>query len=132
VRALLLRAADSQGGDPKLMDDAQALLAKGPAVIGLDELALDFGPATLKGSGEVRISGLGEYEGEAHVTATGLDELIKQANTVPELKQAAPVLFLLKGMGRQDGANTVWDVVYRDSKMLVNGTDLSGMIPGNK
>ena len=130
LRDLLLRAADSDGKDPQLQADAMALLEKGPVVAGLDDLSLDFGPATLKGSGEVRISGINQYQGEAHFAATGLDALIKQANTVPELKQAGPVLFLLKGMGRQDGANTVWDVTYRDSKVLVNGNDLAGMLGG--
>lgn len=130
LRKLLLRAADSEGKDPMLETEAKALLAKGPVVAALDEVSVDFGPATLKGSGELRISGEKEYEGEAHLTATGLDELIKQAGTVPELKQAGPVLFLLKGMGRQDGATTVWDITYRDNKVLVNGNDLSQMLPG--
>jgi len=130
LRDLLLRAADSNGDDPLLEARAKALLEKGPVVAGLDELSLDFGPATLKGSGEVRIASADRYDGEAHFVATGLDALIRQANTVPELKQAGPVLFLLKGMGRQDGANTVWDIVYRDNKVLVNGNDLSAMLPG--
>jgi hypothetical protein len=130
LRALLLRAADSDGDDPQLQAQALGLLAKGPVAVGLDALSLDFGPATLKGSGEVRISGTDTYEGEAHLAATGLDALVQQANSVPELKQAAPVLFLLKGMGKQNGAETVWDITYRDKKMLVNGNDLSGMLPG--
>jgi len=130
LHALILRAADSNGDDPLLSVQARALLDKGPVAVGLDELSLDFGPATLTGTGEVRILGTDSYEGEAHFVATGLDALIQQSNTVPELKQAAPVLFLLKGMGKQDGATTVWDVTYRDGKALVNGTDLSGMIPG--
>jgi hypothetical protein len=132
LRDLLLRAADSNGNDPLLEVQARALLDKGPVAIGLDELSFDFGPATLQGKGEVRVLGTDRYEGEAHFTATGLDDLIKKANTVPELAQAAPVLFLVKGMGRQDGPNTVWDVTYKDSKVLVNGNDLSQMLPGGK
>jgi hypothetical protein len=127
---LLLRAANSGGDDPQLQEQAMALLAKGPLAVGVDELSFDFGPATLKGTGEVRISGMNEYEGEAHFVATGLDDLIKKAATVPELKQAGPVLFLVKGMGKQDGATTVWDVTYSQGKLLVNGNDLSQMMPG--
>jgi len=129
LRALLLRAADSEGNDPGLKAQADELMQKGPLTVGLDSLALDFGPATLRGTGELRIVGPDDVEGEAHVTATGLDALIQQANTVPELKQAEPVLFMLKGLGRQDGARTVWDITYRDRKVLVNGNDLSGMMP---
>ncbi len=127
---LLLRAANSQGTDPDLQEQAVALLGKGPVAIGVDELSFDFGPATLKGTGEVRVSGMSEYEGEAHFVATGLDELIQKVAKVPELKQAGPVLFLVKGMGKQDGATTVWDVTYSQGKLLVNGNDLSQMIPG--
>lgn len=127
---LMLRAANSGGDDPQLPDQAMALLAKGPLAVGLDELSFDFGPATLKGTGEVRISGMNQYEGEAHFVATGLDDLIKKAGTVPELKEAGPVLFLVKGMGKQDGATTVWDVTYSQGKMMVNGNDLSQMMPG--
>ncbi len=130
LRALLLREADSNGDAPLLEVQAGALLAKGPLAVGLDDISLDFGPATLRGKGEARFSAIDQYEGEAHFSATGLDELIKQANKVPELKEAAPVLFMLKGMGRQDGARTIWDVSYHDGKMLVNGNDMSGMMPG--
>jgi hypothetical protein len=130
LRDLLLRAADSNGDDPLLEVQATALLAKGPLTVGLDDVALDFGPATLKGKGEMRVSAVDQYEGEAHFSATGLDDLIKQANKTPDLAQAAPVLFMLKGMGRADGARTVWDITYRDGKLLVNGNDMSGMMPG--
>ncbi len=130
LRALLLRAGDSEGNDPELQDEALALLAKGPAVLGLDDLSFDFGPATLRGKGEFRVRAQDDYDGDAHIVATGLDNLIKQANTVPELKQGAPVLLMLKGLGQQEGATTVWDVTYKDGKVLVNGTDLGDMLPG--
>ena len=130
LRDLLLRAADSNGDDPLLQTQASALLAKGPLAVGIDDLSLDFGPATLRGKGEVRFSTMDQYEGEAHIVATGLDELIKQANKTPELKDAAPVLFMAKGMGRQDGGKTIWDVTYHEGKMLINGNDMSGMMPG--
>jgi hypothetical protein len=130
LRDLMLRAADSNGDDPLLEVQASALLAKGPLAVGIDDLSLDFGPATLRGKGEVRFSAMDHYEGEAHFVATGLDELIKQANKVPELREAAPVLFMAKGMGRQDGGQTIWDVTYHDGKMLINGNDMSDMMPG--
>ena len=42
---------------------------------------------------------------------------------------SAPLIFL-KGIGRQTGDSTVWDVIYRDGKLSVNGTDMSQMLPG--
>ena len=130
LRALLLRAGDSEGNDPHLQEAALALLANGPLVLGLDSLAFDFGPTTLQAKGEFRVRAEDDYDGDAHIVATGLDDLIKQANTVPELKQGAPVLLMLKGLGQQEGATTVWDVTYKDGKVLVNGTDLGDMLPG--
>lgn len=133
LQALLLRAIDSpqRRDDQKLARDARALLAKGPLAVGLDDLQLDFGPATLRGNSEVRIRDVGRYEGEAHLAATGLDELIKQANARPDLARAMPVLFMLKGMGKQEGDKTVWNATYHDGRLLVNGNDMSRVLPRN-
>lgn len=130
VMALLLHAVDSDGNDPALQQEAEALIGKGPIAVGLDEVALDVGPATLKGGGELQIADRDTYSGTAHLAATGLDALIKRANTTPELKQAAPVLIFLKGVGQQTGDTVVWDIDYHDGKMLVNGNDMSQMMPG--
>ena len=134
LHALLLRAIDSPShrDDQKLARDARALLAKGPLAVGLDDLQLDFGPATLRGNSEVRIRDVGQYEGEAHFAATGLDELIKRANAVPSLAQAMPVLFMLKGMGKQEGDKAVWNITYHDRRLLINGNDMSRVLPHNQ
>ena len=127
--ALLLRALDSDGHDPDLDHDAEALLQSGTIAAGLDDLSLDCGPATLHGTGELRILARGRYAGEANVTATGLDSLIRAANTTAELKQAAPFLIFLKGIGQQDGDRVMWNIVYDGKQVLVNGTDVSEMMP---
>ena len=67
------------------------------------------------------------WRGEAHVTATGLDELTAQAKTAPELQQALPFLVMLRGMARPDGAKLVWDVTSDGKSVKVNGLDLSQM-----
>ena len=66
-----------------------------------------------------------EITGHALVSATGLDVLIKRANTTPSLRQATPVLLLLKGIGEQDGKAVV-GVVTGGSPLLVlmDGTQL--------
>lgn len=127
---LLIASVDSNGHDPALQAQADELLNKGPITVGLDDLALDFGPVTLKGSGAMRIVSRTDYSGDARLTATGIDAMIKQAGTTPELQQAVPVLILLKGVSQPDGDKLVWNISYRDGKMLVNNTDLSQMIPG--
>ena len=69
------------------------------------------------------------HSAKAELRATGLDALIRRANAVPELKIAAPVLIFLKGIARQDGNESVWAISYVDRKMVVNDTDLSGLMP---
>ena len=135
VFALADHAIDTASKDTDALSaEAIGLLAKGPLSMGVDDLAVTMGPATLKGGGEVLMASITDMKGKASFTATGLDELIKQVNATPELQQlgAGPVLFLLKGMGRTAGANTVWDVTYADGKVMVNDTDLSSMIPKGK
>lgn len=127
---LLLRAVDSDGHDPALEAQAEELMRKGPFAVGLDELALDFGPATLKGSGEMQVTGRDTYNGQAHFAATGMDALLRQANATPELGMAAPVLLMLKGLGQQDGDTLVWNIAYQGGKLTVNGNDMSQMMPG--
>jgi hypothetical protein len=128
---LLIRAVDSDGADPVLQAQAEDLLQKGPITVGLDDLALDFGPVALKGAGAMQIASRQSYTGEAHFSATGMDEMIRRAGGTPELQQAVPVLILLKGIGQQEGDKMVWNISYQGGKIMVNGNDLSQMIPGH-
>ena len=51
------------------------------------------------------------WHGEAHLVATGFDELTAQARTNPDLQQALPVLIMLRGLAKPDGERLVWDIV---------------------
>ena len=127
----LLRAALARGADdPALAAEAQAVLREGPLMLGIDELAADFGPTTLAATGEVRIAGPDQVAGQVRIRATGLEALIHDASQVPMLRQALPVLIFLKGIGEPEGTATVWNVAYADGRLTVNGTDLSQMLPG--
>lgn len=129
VAALLKRAVASDGRDPALASDAEAIMRDGPLAIGLRTLAADFGPATFAASGELRVLGRRAITGHAHVQMTGLTALIHDAQSVPMLQQAAPVLIFLKGIGDTEGTATVWDIAYVDDRLTVNGTDMSQMLP---
>ncbi len=116
----------------QVQDRTAALLAKGPVSIGLDELAFDLGPALLSAAGSVTLAGPGprDLTGNAVIEATGMSDLIQRAGTDPLLKRAQPLLIFLNGIGeRQPSGKVVWKVVYGDGKMLVNGTDLSQLVP---
>ena len=52
------------------------------------------------------------WHGEAHVAATGFDELDDPgARRTRILQQALPVLIMLRGMAKPDGERLVWDIV---------------------
>jgi len=131
---LLLRAIDSpdDNNSEQLQAEAKGLMRQGPLTFGLDDVTLDLGPARLTASGEVQVPAPEpeEISGHADISATGLDALVKQAHTQPDLRRALPVLIMLKGLGEQDGEATVWHVTYRDRQWLVNGNDLTQMVPG--
>lgn len=129
---LVLKAIDDPNVGDNFMQVASGLLAKGPLVLGVKDIALDLGPAKLTGGGGVKVTSVVDYTGAGEFHVTGLDELIKRANTTPELKPAAPGLVFLKGLGQQEGDAVVWKIRYADHKLFINDNDMSAMIPGNK
>jgi hypothetical protein len=130
---LLMAAIDSDQPDPDaLQAQALALLKKSPVTVAIDHLDLDLGPAKLHGGGGVEISAPDRMTGDGTVSIVGLDALMKQAATVPDLKAALPVLIMLKGLGHQQGNTTTWRIRYAGDKVMVNDTDLSAMLPGMK
>jgi len=130
LMSLLDRAIDGADKD-SLQAEALGLLAKGPLKIGLEDVAIDLGAATLKANGSVTIAAVDDIKGSARIDAVGLDTLIHSANTVPQLASAAPFLIMLKGIGEQKGDTTTWNVTYADGHTEVNGTDLSALMPSS-
>ncbi len=129
VVKLLLKAIDTDSKDmPGLAGDAMALLSAGPLEVAIDELAIDLGAASLTGTGAIDIASPTDITGKADLTAHGLDALIRRANTTPQLKQIAPALLLVKGLGQQNGDETVWHITYIQGTVMVNDTDLSAML----
>lgn len=131
LEALALRAIDDPESVGDFMTVAGELLNKGPLRVGIENIGFDLGPAKVSGGGGVEIVSPAEFTGGADFRMTGLDALIRKANTTPELKQAAPMLIFLKGIGRQEGDATMWKVRYADNKLMVNDTDMSAMMPGS-
>ena len=120
----------SKDDNTELQAKGMELMAKGPLVVGLDNVLIDLGLASLTAEGEVTIPSPAEISADAEIRVTGLDALIKRISSTPELKMAMPVLTFLKGLGKADGKQTVWKIAYEDNKLTVNGNDMSSMIPG--
>jgi len=111
-----------------------ATLADNPMEASIDELTFDLGPAKLSANGTFTVPGqsLAEMSGEAEITISGLNALIKRANSNAELKQIAPVLIFLKGIAKADGDDYVWAINYEKGSVTVNDTDLSELMAGFK
>ena len=109
---------------------AHSLIAGNPAVVSLDTLDIDLGTSRLRASGQLAVASAEDVTGKAEVRMTGLDALMRALGKVPEAAMATPVMLMLKGMGEQKGAETVWRVTYAANKVLVNGQDLSALLSG--
>ena len=130
---LILRAIDSDTSDMADLQEAGiALLGEGPLEVGIDDLEIDLGRAGITGHGSIDVAGPADITGEAEIAMMGMDALIKRANTTPEIKQIIPALLFLKGIGKADGQTMVWNITYQDNKVMVNDTDMTAMLPGQK
>ena len=131
--ALLTLALEAlnEGADlDELSARAISLAADGTAQLGIDSLAVELGAARLEGSGHVRLLAADQPAGEAHVTLAGIDGLMAQASANPTLQPAVPVLVMLRGLAKPEGARLVWNVSYTPERTLVNGVDLKQMFGG--
>ncbi len=118
--------ATAEGADSDSLAPAiAAIFSHGGVNVGIETLAFDMGPAKVQGTGHVTALSLASWHGEAHLVATGFDELSTQARTNPELQQALPALIMLRGLAKPDGKRLVWDIVSDGPTVTVNGLDLS-------
>ena len=107
-----------------------ALFSRERVSAGLESFAVDIGGANFAGMGTVTMASPQQMTGQAQVTATNFDSLMQQASNTPELASVLPAFVFAKGIGRVVGNQVVWDVTYRDNKLLVNGTNLLAMMGG--
>ena len=121
--------ASENGGTPS-PNDIQALFSHGGITAGLDSFSIDVAGATIAGLGKLVFTSPEAFSGTAQVTATNLDLLQQRVAAMPEAAQAIPVFIVAKGIGRAVNNQIVWDIAYRDGRVLVNNQDLSAMMGG--
>jgi hypothetical protein len=124
-----LAKASQDNGTPSPAD-IQALFSHGGITTGLDSFSVDLAGATIAGLGKLVFTSPEAFSGTAQITATNLDLLQQRVAAMPEAAQAIPVFILAKGIGRAVNNQVVWDVSYRDGRVLVNNQDLSAMMGG--
>lgn len=130
LRKLAMDASDDDTAKHPVAPDFDAIFANGGADIGLEVLSFDLGPAKLEGTGHVTVLSPTTWRGEAHLTATGFDDLTTQARENPDLQQALPVLIMMRGLAKPDGDKLVWDIASEGPKLTVNGIDMSALTGG--
>ena len=124
-------ARASANGRPSTPGDLDALFKGGGVTAGLESMALEVAGAVFGGSGKMVFTSPTAFSGTAQVTAENFDALMQKISTMPALAgQAVPVMALAKGMGRTSGSKLIWDIVYKDNKVLVNNVDLMAMAGG--
>jgi hypothetical protein len=122
-----MRDATADKPDPAaLRAEGIALLADPETRVGIEQLSVETAPLHLEATGRVRALPDGTTGAELHVTATGLDAMIAQAQGDPAVQQILPMVFLAKGMARTQGDTLVWDIVFADGVTTVNGLPFGG------
>jgi hypothetical protein len=118
----LLRAATQGHADPTLLQaQAMALLGQPGAQVGIEALSFDSGPLTVTATARLVPLGNGQPGGEIHLAARGMDALMAQAASQPNLQRLMPLVFMAKGMGRPVGDSLVWDISLGDGPIRING-----------
>lgn len=126
----LLQMLQTQMDNPKggpTQAEIDALFSHGSLKAGLESFAFDVGGASFTGTADIDVASPQQASGAAQVTAAGWDVLFTKIQGTPELAQGIPMMLLAKGIAKTAGDRLVWDITYRDKKLLVNGTDLSQM-----
>lgn len=124
-----LAKASENGGSPSAAD-IQALFSHGGISAGVESFSVDVAGAGFTGMGKFLFTSPQDYSGTAQFTATNLDLLQQRIASDPNLAQGGPVIIFLKGIGRSVENRMVWDVTYRNGRLLVNSQDLTAMMGG--
>ena len=107
--------------------DAAALFSGGGLKTGLESFSFDVGGATFTGTADIDVASPKQASGAGQITAANWDVLFTKVQNTPELAQGIAVMVFAKGIAKTAGDRLVWDITFRDNKLLVNGTDLSRM-----
>jgi hypothetical protein len=125
-------ATNTPAGSSPPPPDTKALFSHGGINVGFDSLGLDIAGTQFAGSGKFTMTGPQTANGQAEITAHGLDALITKAQADPMLAQGVPVIIFLKGIAHTTGDQAVWQITSANNKVLVNGVDLTAMMAAMK
>ena len=107
--------------------DVASLFSDGPINAGIDNLKLDIAGSSFAGNIKVLASSPTVFSGTGQITADNIDQLQQAIGSDPQTAQVLPLLIFLKGVGRAEQNRLVWDIVYRERHLLVNGQDMTAL-----
>ena len=125
-------ALDATGPNGDRAPDPTVLFSHGGITFGIESLALDLGASSFAGNATMVAKSPGDISGKAQLTATNFDALMETVQKDPMLSAGFPVMVMLRGLGRQNGEQMVWDIAVANNAVTVNGTDLTAMLGGGK
>ena len=121
------RLVDDQDPDQQ---DIQALFRKGPINASIDDFHLDVAGASFAGHLAMAFTSPSAFSGTGQITADNIDKLQQAVAAEPQSAQMAPLLIFMKGIGRVEQNRLVWDIVYRNGRVEVNGQDMAALTGG--
>jgi hypothetical protein len=113
--------------------DIGALFSHGGITGGIESMAVDVAGARFTGQGTMVATAPAPdaISGTATITAENFDVLMQKVTAMPGLaQQAVPVMLFIKGIGRNVDNKLVWDISYKNNRVLINNVDLSAMAGG--
>jgi hypothetical protein len=113
--------------------DIAALFSHGGITGGIESMAVDVAGASFTGQGTMVATSPdpAALSGTATITAEHFDALMQKVQSMPALaQQAVPVMVFIKGIGRDVGGKLVWDISYKEGRVLINNVDLTAMAGG--
>ncbi len=125
----LLRVARGYGNKQEpTNDDIASLFSQGPITAGLQDMSVDMAGANFSGNFNTLVTSPSQFSGTGTITAVNIDKLQQAMAADPQTAQFAPVIIFLKGIGRSEQSRLVWDVIYNDGRLLVNGQDMAALM----
>ena len=108
--------------------DVAALFSQGPIDAGFDDLRLDVAGSTFAGHVALIVAAPDRVSATGQITAENFDKLQQTMAAEPQTADIAPLVIFLKGIARSEQTRLVWDIAYRDNRLLINGQDMSALM----
>ena len=124
----LLQLSKSMVDSAPANQNVAALFSQGPIDAGFDDLRLDVAGSTFAGHIAFVVAAPDRVSATGQITAENFDKLQQTMAAEPQTADVAPLVIFLKGIARTEQTRLVWDIAYRDNRLLINSQDMSALM----